>query len=172
MGIERSPPADLLGRMERAWPEAVTPVSQMMLRIFRLNNLIKDNARRTVAGFGLSFTEFEVLATLRSEPAPHRLAPSVIYEAIQISSGGLTKVLHGLETRGLVSRPEDALDRRSKPVALTEPGRDLVEQAMARVLRADGELLARGLAADEMHAMIGLLHQLLTAMKPGDSAAP
>lgn len=166
MTIDAQPPADLLRRLERNWPDAVTPVSQMMLRIFRLNKIVRENARRRVNEFGLSFTEFEVLATLRREPTPHRLVPTVIYDAVQITSGGLTKVLHGLQARGLIERSMRADDRRSKPVALTDEGRRLVEQAMARILATDGEILARGLNAVEMRTMIALLHQLLSALEP------
>jgi DNA-binding MarR family transcriptional regulator len=47
-----------------------------------------------------------------------------------ISSGGLTKLLKGLDARGLVLRLPSAGDARSRPVELSDEGSALIERAM------------------------------------------
>ena len=48
---------------------------------------------------------------LRSVPSPYELTPTELYDAVLLSSGGMTKVLRRLETRGLVSRGENPAGR-------------------------------------------------------------
>jgi DNA-binding MarR family transcriptional regulator len=164
-----TPPGDavdaILSGRAAHWPQAATPVSQVMVRIFRLSGLVLDGAARRVAAHGLTFKEFEVLATLRGTPPPHELLPSALYGAALISSGGLTKVLHGLEERGLVARGADKADRRSKPVRLTARGRRLAERSMADVLAADGAMIAAALSEGEAARLVVLLRKLLVEIE-------
>ncbi|MEZ5786803.1 MAG: MarR family transcriptional regulator [Xanthobacteraceae bacterium] len=158
---------DILKVRAEHWPEAVTPITQLMVRVFRFSNLILANARREVVALGLTFTEFEILVTLRGGAPPHELAPTELYGAVLMSSGGLTKVLHALEKRNLITRGKDETDRRSKPVRLTAKGRALAERAMANVLRADGELIFGGLTETDIERMTRLLRKLLATLEPG-----
>jgi DNA-binding MarR family transcriptional regulator len=158
---------DILRVRAENWPQAVTPISHLMVRIFRFSTLILDNATRQVSAHGLTFTEFEVLAALRGTPSPHELQPTSLYDAVLISSGGLTKVLRSLEARGLITRSAGVSDRRSKPVRLTAKGRALAQRAMADVLRSDGELITTGLSETEIERMTRLLRKLLPSLEPG-----
>jgi len=155
----------MLRERARHWPESVTPESGAIVRVFRFGKLVLANSAEQVAAHGLSFTEFEVLASLRGAAAPHVLAPSALYDAVLISSGGLTKVLRGLEARGLVSRAADAADGRVKPVRLTRKGRALIERAMADVLESDRTRMLAGLTAREIAAFIRLLRKLLKSLE-------
>lgn len=159
---------DLLKERAANWPEAVTPIAQLMVRVFRFSSLVLDNARRQVAERGLTLTEFEVLVTLRGVAPPYELVPTALYSAVLISSGGLTKVLHALERRKLITRGSSRTDRRSKPVRLTAKGRALAERAMVDVLRSDAELIGRGLSESEIERLARLLRKLLMKLEPGD----
>src|SRR2546430_1163570 len=98
-------PADkLLAIKKRHWPESVTPVGEMMVRVYRLNSLMRDSVAEQIAAHDLSLMEFEVLITLRGVPPPYEMIPTELYPAILISSGGLTKVLNALQERGLIAR--------------------------------------------------------------------
>jgi DNA-binding MarR family transcriptional regulator len=157
---------EVLSNMQRNWPEAVDPQSVCILKAQRLAALVQEGARQALVPFRLSFTEFEMLCALRSQPAPHEVLPTALYDALLISSGGLTKVLKALEARGLVARPPRSGDRRRRPVTLTEEGRAVVEQAMAAVQWLDAERLgASGLAAGDYAALGRLLGVALEAME-------
>jgi DNA-binding MarR family transcriptional regulator len=111
-------------------------------------------------------TDIDVLAALRSAPPPHELSPTELYSAVLISSGGLTKVLHGLEHRGLIGRVPDDEDRRSHRVRLTPAGRALAERAVAAVQASGEALFSRALSTAEMARLAGLLRKLLLAVEP------
>ena len=153
----------------RHWPQAGAPAAQAMVRLFRFNKLVLANAAEQVAAHGLGFTEFEVLASLRGAAPPHVLTPGALAEAVLISSGGLTKALHAMAARGLVSRRADAADGRVKPVRLTRKGRALIERAMADVLESDRTRMLAGLSAAELATLIRLLRKLLGALEGSDA---
>ena len=137
-------PEELLAQMKKNWPAAVTPASEVTTHIYRLNDLFVTDARRHTARHGVSYTELQVLVWLRSAPG-HELAPTELYSAILISSGGLTKILHGLERRGLIARVADGADRRSRRVRLTPAGPGAVRAVPVLALKASwAELFARG----------------------------
>ncbi|MGK9063748.1 MarR family winged helix-turn-helix transcriptional regulator [Stutzerimonas chloritidismutans] len=106
----------------------------------RLARLLERIAAEALAPLDLTPASFEVLAALRVQPAPHQLTPTDLYEAMLISSGGLTKLVKTLERRGLVTRPFSDDDRRSRPIALTAEGRALAEHAMLAVQTAEKPL--------------------------------
>ncbi len=157
---------ELLTRMKKTWPKTVTPTVEVILRIYRLNDLARANARRQTSRHGLSLTDIDVLAALRRAPPPQELSPTELYSAVLISSGGLTKVLHGLESRGLISRVADDEDRRSRRVRLTPAGRALAERAVAAVQASGEALFSRALSTAEMQRLAGLLRKLLLAVEP------
>lgn len=156
---------DIVAAMEANWPEAVSPVSKLMIRTYRLSRLIGENASAQAARHGLTLTEFEVLAALRSRPPPHELTPTDLYDGVLISSGGLTKVLTALDRAGLIARSESKSDRRSKPVRLTPRGRTIIGRAMQDVQRSDGALIFGGLSATEVAALTTLLQKLLSTLE-------
>jgi DNA-binding MarR family transcriptional regulator len=115
---------------------------------------------------GLSLTEIDVLAALRRAPPPHELSPTELYSAVLITSGGLTKVLHGLENRALISRVADDLDGRSRRVRLMPAGRALAERTVSAVQASDEELFAKALSAAETARLAALLRKLLLVLEP------
>jgi DNA-binding MarR family transcriptional regulator len=155
-----------LARMKKTWPKTVTPTVEVILSIYRLNDLARANARRQTSRRGLSLTDIDVLAALRSAPPPHELSPTELYSAVLISSGGLTKVLHSLEHRGLIRRVADDKDRRSRRVRLTPAGRALAERAVAAVQASGDDLISRALSTGEMARLADLLRKLLLAVEP------
>jgi DNA-binding MarR family transcriptional regulator len=156
---------NLLQSRTRDWPQAVTPATRLMVLLFRLADLALANSKAVMAAHKLRFSEFEVLVTLRGAPPPHELAPTDLYGALLISSGGLTKVLASLQRRQLVSRPATSGDKRSRPVRLTAKGRALAERTMADVARVDGEFIARGLAPADVERLAALLERQLAAVE-------
>lgn len=135
------PIEDTVERMHRNWPEASADQARRVMVLTRQARLIQDAAQAALQPFGLTRSEFELLAALRSHAPPHRLTPSDLYDAMLMSSGGMTKLLKGLEARGFVSRPAGEGDRRSRPIELTQAGRALVERAMPAVQAAEAPLL-------------------------------
>jgi DNA-binding MarR family transcriptional regulator len=160
-----------LANLRANWPAVVTPQTACIIAIQRAAALLQANARMALSPFGLSFTEFEILAALRSSPPPHELIPTALYDALLISSGGLTKVLKALENRGLIARPARPGDRRRRPIALTAAGRNLAETAMAAMQAKDARALPPTQLSDKDSARLAaLLDQVLDGLE-GDGVS-
>jgi DNA-binding MarR family transcriptional regulator len=82
------------------------------------------------SAYGLNGGEFDVLASLRRSGPPYRLSPTALSSALIVTSGGMTKRLRLLESRGPVRRDPDPGDRRSTLVTLTPEGMRLVDEVV------------------------------------------
>jgi DNA-binding MarR family transcriptional regulator len=71
--------------------------------------VMRDHMNPLFAQAGLQPGEFDVLATLRRSGKPYLLSPTQLYEALMISSGGMTNRLDRLERAGLVERRPDPM---------------------------------------------------------------
>ena len=96
-----------------------------MLQASRL--VLTELDRRLDEEHRISVNEFDVLITLDNADG-RRLRMSDLASAVMFSSGGLTRLVGRLESRGLVERRQDGSDGRSFHARLTTAG--------ARTLRA------------------------------------
>jgi DNA-binding MarR family transcriptional regulator len=152
---------DPLEMHRKFWPETFD---------FRLMSFLLSMHQVRVAQFvstdgsmtrhSLSLAEFDVLATLRRCPPPRELTPTELQGALVITSGGLTKVLRQLESRGLIARSTAVADRRVKPVRLTAKGAKLIEQAMTDMLAASTAWIKPALANKEIDQLTALLRKI------------
>lgn len=132
-------------------------------RIERLAERLDDVFAPTLAGFGITRADFDVLATLRRSGKPFRLTPTALSRAMMISSGGTTKRLDRLEGRGLIERFDDPHDRRGIVVALTPKGVKLVDDAVTAHVGDEQRVLAP-LSKTERKTLTRLLDALLDAL--------
>lgn len=147
--------------MQQNWPQAVTPSSDLVVAVARLRDLLFENDRPTITRNGLTTAEFDALVSLRKLPPPYRLTPTSLRRAMLITSGGLTKVLHQLQAKGLVCRMDDGADRRIKRVQLTPNGVSVAEKALYEVLDVDARLLDQVVPRNELVQLNQLLQKLL-----------
>ncbi|WP_343716313.1 MarR family winged helix-turn-helix transcriptional regulator [Inquilinus sp.] len=127
--------------------------------------VMRDHMNPLFAEVGLQPGEFDVLATLRRSGDPCMLSPTRIYEALMISSGGMTARLDRLERAGLVERRPDPNDRRGKLIALTEAGRRLIDETIGRHV-ANEEKLLSVLTPAEQETLNALLQKLIAGLRP------
>lgn len=166
MGLDR-----ILQNIGKGWPEAVSAQSMCVLAVMRLAALLQSNARAALKPHDLSFFEFEVLSALRASPPPHELVPSELYDAILISSGGLTKILKALAERGFITRVARSGDRRRRPIALTAKGRRMVDKAMTSVQHADERSLqSAALVASDYEQLATLVAHAVRALEQAQKA--
>jgi DNA-binding MarR family transcriptional regulator len=125
--------------------------------------VMREHMNPLFARAGLQGGEFDVLATLRRSGAPYTLSPTQLYEAMMISSGGMTDRLDRLERAGLVVRRPDPKDRRGKLIVLTEPGKRLVDETLSQHV-ANEERLLLTLTEAEQKTLDALLKKLIAAL--------
>ena len=125
--------------------------------------VMRDHMNPLFAEAGLQPGEFDVLATLRRSGEPCMLSPTRIYEALMISSGGMTARLDRLERAGLVERRPDPNDRRGKLIALTDAGRRVIDETIGRHV-ANEEKLLSALTPAEQETLNALLQKLIAGL--------
>lgn len=101
--------------------DAVT-ASRMLLRTA---SLLEQRIDAALAPQGLTMREYLALVLI-ADDAVEPLRPSDLGVSLDASRTRITRLLDGLEARGLVRRVPDAADRRSLHLAQTEAGAALV----------------------------------------------
>lgn len=130
--------ADWIEELEEGWrrehPGLDLRTLPPLVRLARLGVLIQDFHADALAPFGLTPADYSVLAALRRVGPPYRASPSGLYNVLQRSSGGMTKMLKRLEGLSLVGRTPDPDDGRGSLVSLTKAGRRVQDEAFQAIL--------------------------------------
>jgi len=135
----------------------------VIARIHRIAAALTPELVAVYAQHGLGEGDFDVLATLRRQGSPYTLTPSQLSERTMVTSGAVTKRVDRLEARGLVERRPSDSDGRSRTVALTPAGRDVIDTAMVEHLANENRLLA-GLDPADRAALADLLGRLAMSL--------
>ena len=101
----------------------------LVARLHRVAMRLTEELVAVYAEHGLGEGEFDVLATLRRSGPPYALTPGDLGAASMVSSGAISKRVDRCEARGWVTRRPSDEDGRSRVVALTESGRELIDLA-------------------------------------------
>lgn len=142
------------------WPIIGETAARIVETLFRSRNHIWENDHRIVDEFGLTWAQFMTLVALRKAPPPHRLSPTELYSAVQVTSGGLTKVLDGLEADGYVRRLANPSDGRSRFAQLTPKGSRLVETIITELVKVNGDIFSEAMTEAECSELARLLQKL------------
>ncbi len=128
-------------------------------RLIHLGALLRLRASEALADHDVSYTDLDILATLRRIGAPFCLTPTELMDRVLLTSGAMTAALNRLEKRSLIDRGIDSRDRRVKTVSLTGKGRQLVDSAIhTRFAEADAALSP--LSTSEAKQLAALLRKL------------
>ncbi|MEU8510489.1 MarR family transcriptional regulator [Kitasatospora sp. NPDC048722] len=163
--------ADHVDRVVAQWgaerPDLDVSSMEVFGRLKRLFRLVDTELNRTFGEHGLDAASFDVLATLRRSGPPYRLTPTGLMQSAMVTSGAITQRLDRLEARGLVTRTRSEQDGRSREVALTPEGHDLIDRALPAHLATEYRMLA-GLDDVQTAAFVDAMRTLLAFL--GDSA--
>ncbi len=108
--------------------EKYKSVIDIGLPLMLINKLfIEKKEKLFLSKYDISNSEFDVLMSLLC--LSKKLTPTELYENMIFSSGGMTKLLKKLETKGLIRRVPSTYDKRSMLVELSEDGIELVIKA-------------------------------------------
>jgi DNA-binding MarR family transcriptional regulator len=139
-------PADWIDRLDGAWRREYrgldTEPLPPLVRLARLALLLDAFESEVLRPFALARSDYGVLAMLRRAGRPYELSPSALTNALDRSSGGMTKILKRLEEAGWVRRLPDPDDGRGSRVSLTKAGLELQDRVFHAFLAASQDLLA------------------------------
>ena len=137
-------PLDHVARIQAEWrrerPDLDVSPQGVIGRLHRVGALLTDQLIAVYQRFGLGEGEFDVLATLRRAGDPFERAPGELASFTMVTTGAMTKRLDRLEAAGLVTRRPSTADGRSRVVALTPAGRELIDEAFAAHMRNEQQI--------------------------------
>lgn len=134
---------------QRTRPQTRPEAMQIVGRIIRLGRAYEEDVTKMLRPIGLSYSNFDVLATLFRSGETYEMSPTELQHSVLLTSGAMTACLRRLETMGLIERRSAATDRRRLSAKLTAAGAKLVEGLIdARFALAD-QALAELKDADE-----------------------
>ncbi|MER5634204.1 MarR family transcriptional regulator [Streptomyces nitrosporeus] len=143
--MEERQPLDRVARIQADWrhqrPDVDVSPQGVIGRLHRLAARLTEELSRVYDRYGLSEGEFDVLCALRRAGAPYERAPGDLAAHTMVTTGAMTKRVDRLERAGLVTRRRSDDDRRGRIVALTGPGRQLIDQAFTDHMRNERRLL-------------------------------
>lgn len=153
----------------REFPEEDTAALKTITRLARLDVLLSGFQQQCLSPLGLVMSDFMVLASLRRVGAPYQASPSTLYNVLERSSGGMTKMIKRLEAMGLVERRPDPADGRGSLVQLTPRGIDIHGQAFHRFTEGSNALLgeASPARARELDRALQFLVKAFEEHQPG-----
>ena len=151
----------LIADWKREDPSLRADAMQIVGRIIRLGRTYQDDVAALLRPHGLSYSDFDVIATLRRCGQPYTLTPTQLQGSVLLTSGAMTACLKRLELRGLIVRSADADDGRRSGAKLTRKGQGLVEKLIARRF-----VLAQRSLADLNAKQIEALTTLLRVLEP------
>jgi DNA-binding MarR family transcriptional regulator len=137
---------DHVGRIMAQWhterPDLDVSPLGIVGRLHRLAARLTEELVAVFAEFGLGEGEFDVLATLRRVGAPYELTPSELAVSTMVSSGAVTKRVDRCVEQGLVTRRVSERDARSRVVALTDRGLDVIDRAFEAHMANEARLVS------------------------------
>jgi DNA-binding MarR family transcriptional regulator len=130
-------------------------------RLLRLSRqVLREIDARLDAEHRIGVNEFDVLITLDNAPG-RRLRMTDLAQAVMLSSGGLTRLVGRLESRGLVERVPDSDDARSFYAALTGEGSRRLTEARVTHDGVIEALLGAKLTGGELRSLSRALGRAL-----------
>jgi DNA-binding MarR family transcriptional regulator len=150
--------------LESTWLEEIPnldiEVEGIVDRINGLARRFKRSLNETLAAYGLSYGEWDVLGALRRAGPPFRRSAGELAEISELSSGAMTSRLDKLEQSGLVKRLPDPNDRRGVLIELTKAGHKAWDEATGAEAAREA-LIAGALNKREKEQLNALLRRLM-----------
>ncbi|WP_102224156.1 MarR family winged helix-turn-helix transcriptional regulator [Acidimangrovimonas sediminis] len=164
MPFEMDQERDLTDRGIEMWarevPELDTSGKAVTGRLLMLGEMVFERMNETTTKFGLKYTTYAIIATLRVSGPPYRLSPKALQATLLITSGGLSNLLARTEKQGLIRRMTDPEDGRGVVVELTEEGLRTATEVMPVQAEAERNL-TRMFSEDERQLLIDLLRRMI-----------
>lgn len=172
--MEDRHPLDHVARIQADWrrerPDLDVSPQGVIGRLHRLAGRLTEELHVVYDRHGLGEGEFDVLCALRRAGEPHERAAGELAAHTMVTTGAMTKRIDRLERAGLVTRRRSDADQRSRIVALTASGRELIDRAFTDHMRNERRLLDL-LTPAEAETLETLLTSWLSRLEdaPGDA---
>lgn len=144
--------------------EFASPALEAMLNIVVTSSWLMSEMASTMAPFGVTPAQYNVLRILRGSH-PDRRTCGDIGERLLDRTPDVTRLLNRMEQAGLICRRRAEHDRRVVEVGITAEGLALVNQMQERVDAANRRLMQH-LSEDELRMLSDLLERARADQQP------
>ncbi len=124
-----------------------------LVRVFQLVGRVEAD---TLAAYGLTQAQFDLLSHLAVEPG---LSQQALASRLLVTKGNITGLLDRMEAAGLVERRSDPGDRRAHQIFLTRQGDQVFEAAAPALEEVIGQQMG-ALTDGEQADLLRLLGKL------------
>ena len=127
---------DLIDQLIIDWnierPDLDVEAMNVVGRIMKLGKILENRASLALKENGIYYTDLDVLATLCRSGFPYQLSPKQLMQSVVITSGAMTALLNRLTKLELIYRAPDENDGRISLAALTEKGKEIIDDAIEK----------------------------------------
>ena len=135
--------------------------------VFRVAYLLESRIDEELVPFGIDMREYLALVLIAGDTG-EPLRPSDLSFTLGATRTQITRLLDGLERKGLVRRLPHQEDRRSLQLAHTDTGRDLLRRAVPPVHAAYRAGWSR-VGMDDTRRALDLLRKVYDTLAPEDA---
>jgi MarR family transcriptional repressor of emrRAB len=154
-----------LDRLMAGRPPALAETVAATRMVFRVAHLLERRIDAALAPLGIEMREYLALILI-ADDAVEPLRPSDLGTTLDATPTQVTRLLDGLERKGLAQRTPSTQDRRSLQLALAPAARALLKRAVP-VVHAAYEACWREVAAPERARTLKTLRRLHATLAPG-----
>lgn len=137
------------------------------MRLLRLGRQLDRALARTAENYGMTLGDWEALSVLRRSATPYQLSPTVLAQALAITTGTMSVRLDRLLKAGLIEQVDDDSDGRSRPVRLTALGHLRWQEATAARTELERRLIGETLGSGRLEQLNRLLRRLMLELEHG-----
>lgn len=121
-------PVDQMEKMLASCPEPTQNPDVLLTRlVIQAKNKIEEGLNQILNGHGITNTQFTTLMMLSVRPE-QRIQPSELSHALHSSRTNATRIADQLQEKGWIQRHENADDRRSLYLQLTDKGQQFLRE--------------------------------------------
>jgi DNA-binding MarR family transcriptional regulator len=152
--------------------ETQTQALDAWVRLLRGHSAtVRELNAQLISDWGLTINDYEALLLL-AHADDERLRRTDLVQNLQLTASGVTRLLDGLETAGLVEKAQCDSDARVTYAVLTEAGRTRLKDASCSHVAAIRELFEGRYSDAELQTRAVLLGRLPGAPDAADCTPP
>jgi DNA-binding MarR family transcriptional regulator len=152
--------------------ETQTQALDAWVRLLRGHSAtVRELNAQLTADWGLTINDYEALLLL-AHAEGERLRRTDLVQNLQLTASGVTRLLDGLETAGLVEKAHCESDARVTYAVLTDAGRTKLKDASCSHVAAIRELFEARYSDAELKTLADLLGRLPGASAVAGDCAP
>jgi DNA-binding MarR family transcriptional regulator len=139
------------------------PIYKIASRVYNLNELLKKEVEKLLSSYDIGFAELDLLIVL-NKADKKVFKPSELYDKLQFSSGGITKIIKRLEIKHYIKKEVFLEDLRSKPISITKKGQSLVLELFPKVSHLEKNIFSV-LDFEELNITYKSLSKIIKSLK-------